>query len=112
MTNGIYRQTRLQQSNIQCDYDAIARGIYKMIPENYKAALAFGMCPAPFMELAEKEFKRKIVVSSMKRTGQTINEKEIEFGISLLNKDLVNEFNKELALALLREAKRNNALVV
>lgn len=106
------QERRLSQSNIDVNFKAIAAGIYKMMPEEYKTALAFGMCPAPFMNMAEKEFKRKIVISSITKSGDKPTEDGIATCTKYLDKKLVESFNHLLALAMLREAKRNGALVV
>ena len=105
-------ERRLRRSNISVDFAAIAKGIYKMLPEEYVSALAFGMCPAPFMDLAEKEFKRKIASSSIRKSGDDPTEESITYCVQFIDRAIVNAFNHLLALAMLGEAKRNGALVV
>ena len=105
-------ERRLKRSNITVDFAAIAKGIYDMMPEEYKSALAFGMCPAPFMDMAEENFKRNIAEASIRKSGDEPTEEGISTCVKYLDKELVRAFNHLLALAMLNEAKRNGALVV
>lgn len=103
---------RLKRSNITVDYAAIAKGIFDMLPPEYVGALAYGMCPAPFMELAEKEFVRKIVLGSLKRSGTPATEDNIEFCAARIDPELPREFSHQLTLALLKVAKDEGILRV
>ena len=105
-------ERRLKRSNINVNFPAMAKGIYELLPEEYVSALAFGMCPAPFMDLAEKEFKRKIASASIRKSGDEPTEESITYCVQFIDKAIVNAFNHLLALAMLGEAKRNGALVV
>jgi hypothetical protein len=97
------------------NYQAIAQGIYAMLKdmadkgdESYITALAFGMLPAPLMQMAEKEFVRKLAEPAIKIGCPTdLAQKAVRD-----SKKEVIEFNHQLSLALLRVAKENNNLVV
>ena len=41
------------------DADAIARGIYEMMPNEYRWALKYGMLPAPIMESLKASLEQK-----------------------------------------------------
>ena len=102
----------MKRSNITVDFAAIAKGIYDMMPEEYKSALAFGMCPAPFMNMAEKHFKENIASASIRKAGDEVTEEGLAICIKYMDKTLVRAFNHSLALAMLHEAKDRGALVV
>lgn len=108
----MWNMKRLKQSGIVANYEAIARGIFDMLPGEYLGALAFGMCPAPFMELAEKEFVRKIVISSLRRSGTPETQENIDFCAQRIDKELPREFSHNLTLALLKVAKEKGILRV
>jgi len=94
------------------DFEAIAAGIYRMLPEEYKAALAFGMCPAPFMEQAEQLFREKCARAELERYGIPEDPGNFKKWCAAVKRDVIQEFNHQLALAMLAEAKRQGALVV
>ena len=102
-------------ANFTANYKAIAEGIYSMLcdmakkgDESYLTALAFGMLPAPLMEMAEKEFVRKLAEPAIKigcpedLAKKAVRDSKVE----------VKEFNHQLSLALLKTAKEHNNLVV
>lgn len=102
--------------NFKADYKAIAEGIFGFLQdaaekgdESYLAALAFGMLPAPFMNMAENSFIEKLAEPSVK-LGLPLQ--SVIKTIKKDHKDTISEFNHQLSLELLRVAKKNNNLVV
>ena len=96
------------------DYKAIAKGIFSILQdmaekgdESYLTALAFGMMPAPLMEMAEKQLVEKLAAPSI-RYGFP---KEMAIK-AVKEENCVKEFGRKLAVALLGVAKENNNLVV
>ena len=97
------------------NYKAIAQGIFEMLKdmadkgdESYLTALAFGMMPAPLMEMAEKSFVEKLAepaieIGCPRNTAiQAVKDSKKE----------IKEFNCNLTLAILEVAKENKNLVV
>lgn len=94
------------------DCEAIAKGIYEMMPEEYRTALAFGMLPAPFMQQAEQMFREKVARAELKRYGISEEPGNFKKWCAAVRDEVIHEFNHELALAMLGEAKRQGALLV
>lgn len=97
------------------NYKAIAEGIFKMLEdmaskgdESYLTALAFGMMPAPLMQMAEKHFVEKLAEPAVKIGCP----KELAIKAVRNNKAEIKEFNHSLTLAILNVAKENKNLVV
>jgi hypothetical protein len=97
------------------NYKAIAEGMFRILQDmaekgddSYITALAFGMLPAPLMQMAEDNFVEKLaqpaidIGCSKDRAIKAVRDHKVE----------VREFNHSLAVALLSVAKANNNLVV
>lgn len=97
---------------VQADFDAIARGLYAMMDGEMRAALAFGMLPAKLMELVEREFRYALARLQMEAYDVEATPKNIRKWGAAVKAEVVSEFNHELAVAMLQEAKRYGPLVV
>lgn len=97
---------------VEADFEAIARGLYAIMDAEMLSALAFGMLPAKLMELAEREFRYRLVRPQMEAYGVEATPENIRKWGAAVKAEVVSEFNHELAVAMLQEAKRHNALVV
>jgi hypothetical protein len=100
------------------DYEPIAQGIYQMLldmeskgDDTYLSALAFGMLPAPLMEMAENSFVDKMCQKTIE-LGIPKNRATKVFRESQEGKDLIHNFVHGLSCALLHVAKENNILRV
>jgi len=103
---------RLKRSHITVDYSPIAKWILSKLDETYLGALAMGMCPAPFMDLATAEFERKICLMAMNRADEEVTEHNINVYREILDPELAREFQLQLSMALLNEANRQGILRV
>jgi hypothetical protein len=97
---------------VEADFEAIARGLYAIMDAEMLSALAFGMLPAKLMELAEREFRYRLVRSQMKAYGVEATPENIRKWGAAVKADVVSEFNHELAVAMLGQAKAAGQLVV
>jgi len=102
--------------NFEADYEPIAKGIFAMLvdmsnkgDESYLTALAFGMLPAPLMDMAENQFIEKIAEPSIKLG---FGKDAVIRTIKKTERDTINKFMKGLSVAILKVAKENNNLVV
>lgn len=103
------------------DYNHIAEGIVAIVEswaeagdDTYLSALSFGMMPNPLMEMVEKAYIKKIYQREAARFGMTVEQLEANLqGQSQKQMtEAVNEFMKELSLAILNVASRKEILVV
>ena len=97
---------------IKVDYAAIAKGVYAMFTEEERMIMAFGMFPLVKMELAEKEMRRKCALIALEYAKSAKTDENIEEWSQAVDKDVVKEFNHQLSIAILAEAKAANMLVV
>jgi len=97
---------------IKVNYAAIAKGIYAMFTEDERVVMAFGMFPHAKMELAEKEMRRKCALIALEYAEIAATDENIEEWSQAVDKDVVKEFNHQLSVAILTEAKAANMLVV
>ena len=97
---------------IRVNYAAIAKGIYSMFTEDEKVVMAFGMFPHARMELAEKEFRRKCALIALEYAEIDAIDENIEEWTKAVDKDVIKEFNHQLSVAILLEAKAANMLIV
>jgi len=97
---------------IKVNYPAIAKGVYAMFTEDEKTVMAFGMFPLGKMELAEKEMRRKCALLAMKHAEVATTDENIAEWARAINKDVVADFNHQLSVAILSEAKAANMLIV
>ncbi len=92
--------------------EAIAKGMFDMMPDEYRSALAFGMLPGPLMQLAEEQFRETCVRTELRRFGIAETPETMTKWCAAVNQKVVSEFNHQLALAMLAEAKDRGELVV
>jgi len=97
---------------IKVNYAAIAKGMYDMFTEDDKVVMAFGMFPHARMELAEKEMRRKCALIALEYAEIESTDENIEEWAQAVDKDVVKEFNHQLSVAILSEAKAANMLIV
>ena len=97
---------------IKVNYPAIAKGVYAMFTEDEKAVMAFGMFPLGKMELAEKEMRRKCARIALDHCDIEATEEAIAEWSAAVDKDVVSDFNHNLSVAILTEAKTAGMLVV
>ena len=103
------------------DYEKLAKGIYEILldmeskgDDTYLCALAFGMLPAPIMQIAEDQFIEKLASENVQRYGTTVIEDPGLFAGSKreIKAKHASEFNHGLACALLRVASDVGLMVV
>jgi len=97
---------------IKVNYAAIAKGIYSMFTEDEKVVMAFGMFPLAKMELAEKEMRRKCALIALEYAEIDATDENIEEWSQAVDKNVIKEFNHQLSVAILSEAKSANMLMV
>ena len=97
---------------IQCDRKAIAQGIYNMTMEldDYKDALAFGMLPAPLMEMMERNLKDKLLESCCALFGWKPTKENL--GLLNLNKKKYNDLVHDISLEIYHIAKESGLMIV
>ncbi|MEA3224760.1 MAG: hypothetical protein U9Q07_02335 [Planctomycetota bacterium] len=100
------------KSGFRGDFEAIASDIYGALDNNYRNALALGMLPAPLMQLAETSFREKLAIDEIRRYEIPENTETLKKFAAAIQPEVIREFNRALALAMLTEAKRRGALVV
>ena len=103
------------------DYKKIAKGIYEILldmeskgDDTYLGALAFGMLPAPIMQMAEDQFLDKLAGENLQRQGYTAIGEPHLFTESkrVIKIKHASEFNHQLGLALYRVASDVGLMVV
>jgi len=97
---------------IKVDYADLAKGVYGMFTQDERVVMAFGMFPHIRMELVEKEFRRKCALIALEYAEIAATDENIEEWSQAVDKDAVKEFNHQLSVAILTEAKAANMLIV
>jgi len=103
----------LKSYGIKPNYEKIGEGVYDMLVDEDKAVIAHGMLPLHVAVMLENSFRRRIAKVQMKAWREKEDDEELK---SILAKnvktEIVNEFMKDIHVAILRVAQKNNALLV
>lgn len=114
-TKHIYESAGLKLNvkvQITVDYADLAKGVYGMFTQDEKIVMAFGLFPHVRMELVEKEFRRKCALIALEYAEIATTDKNIEEWSQAVDKDAITDFNHQLSVAILTEAKSANMLIV
>ena len=86
------------------DYDALANGIIALtetMSEDYQAALAVGMLPAPIMEILEKQLNEKLIECCCKNHDMPATPENMS--MFLLNREKFNEVIRNITVQVLNK---------
>ena len=99
--------------DFKIDIKPLARGFYDMIdelPECYTNAIAFGMLPAPLMEMIERNIKDKMLELCCKSYGMAPTDDNKSFFVLPPHK--LADLNRAISVEILHVANEKGVLFV
>lgn len=95
---------------LKIDIEGIARGFYKLIPEENKACMIYGMLPAQFMEALENQLRDKL--TRIQFNDESLTEDDArDYGLKI-RQDIIGDIMREISAAILRIASEKGLCIV
>ena len=95
------------------NYESLGKGIYEILTDNHKAAVAFGMIPLEIMQSATDNFKRRCVELFCDEHGlEDVSRDFIEHvKEKAIRKEVIIDFERNLTVAIMREAENQGKMI-
>ena len=96
---------------MEINYKEIGKGVYKMMPEDDKKLVTFGMINIKWKNLIEKELRKKLV--DMCKTQMGFNENESGKSLEkFVKQELLDEIIGKICVEIYAEADRQGNMIV